>query len=80
MAPHHGSRQSNSPELAKWCTPAWVVISGDGRWSLPETEAPYRAVGARVLHTSDCGAIAMRVTAEGIQVSPFMESQQPGGR
>ncbi len=75
LAPHHGSRQSNSPELAKWCTPGWVVISGDGRWSLPETEAPYRAVGARVLHTYDCGAIAVRITAEGVQVSPFIKSQ-----
>ncbi len=75
LAPHHGSRQSNSPALAAWCRPGWVVISGDGRWSLPETETPYRAVGARVLHTYDSGAIAVRITAEGVQVSPFMESK-----
>jgi competence protein ComEC len=75
LAPHHGSRQSNSPELAKWCMPAWVVISGDGRWSLSEIEATYRAVGARVLHTSNSGAIAVQITAKGIQVSPFIESK-----
>jgi competence protein ComEC len=76
LAPHHGSRQSNSPELAKWCTPGWVVISGDGRWNLPETEAAYRGVGARVLHTYDSGAIAVRITAERVQVSPFVEPRR----
>jgi competence protein ComEC len=28
LAPHHGSRRSNSAELARWCTPEWVVVSG----------------------------------------------------
>ena len=46
LAPHHGSRQSNSPELAKWCMPRCVIISGDGRWDSPEVAAPYRALGA----------------------------------
>jgi competence protein ComEC len=75
LAPHHGSRQSNSPELAKWCTPRCVVISGDGRWDSPEVAAPYRAVGAAVLHTYDCGAIAVRITPGGIEVSPFLGTQ-----
>ena len=39
MAPHHGSRKSNSPGLAAWCRPRWVVFSGDGRWNLPEINA-----------------------------------------
>ena len=64
------------PSWPSGARPRWVVISGDGRWSLPETEAPYRAVGARVLHTYDCGAIAVRITADGVQVSPFITSQQ----
>jgi hypothetical protein len=37
-------------------------------------------VGARVLHTYNCGAIAVRITAEGVQVLPFIESPQPNGR
>ena len=51
MAPHHGSRKSNSPGLAAWCKPRWVVFSGDGRWNLPEIDATYEAVGGQTLHT-----------------------------
>ena len=74
LAPHHGSRKSNSPELAAWCGPRWVVFSGDGRWSLPEIEIPYRAADAEVLHTHESGAIQMRIDAAGVQVRPFVES------
>ncbi len=73
LAPHHGSRKSNSPELAAWCRPRWVVLSGGGRWNRPDIEATYRAVGGRVLQTSDRGAIRARITAEGIQMSGFVE-------
>ncbi|MBU4400373.1 MAG: ComEC/Rec2 family competence protein, partial [Planctomycetes bacterium] len=73
LAPHHGSRKSNSPELAAWCRPRWVVLSGGGRWNAPDIEATYRAVGGRVLPTSDRGAIRARITAEGIQMSGFVE-------
>ena len=76
LAPHHGSRKSNSPELARWCTPTWVVFSGDGRWSLPEIEVPYRAVGGQVLHTFKNGAIQVRIDTEGVRVSPFVLREQ----
>ncbi len=73
MAPHHGSRKSNSPALAAWCRPRWVVFSGDGRWNVPESESPYQAVGGQVLCTSDRGAIHVRITAQGVDVSGFVE-------
>ena len=73
MAPHHGSRKSNSLALATWCRPRWVVFSGDGRWSLPESESPYQAVGGHVLCTSDRGAIHVRITTQGVDVSGFVE-------
>lgn len=73
MAPHHGSRISNSPGLAAWCKPRWVVFSGDGRWSLPEIDSTYRAVGSQTLHTHNCGAIRVQINAEGVHVSPFVE-------
>ena len=61
------------PELAKWCTPACVVISGDGRWNLPEIDATYQAVGSRVLHTFDDGAIQVRINRPmEFSVSPFV--------
>jgi competence protein ComEC len=73
LAPHHGSKKSNSPELAAWCKPRWVVFSGDGRWSTPEIEAPYRAVGGQILHTYADGAIHVLIDAGGIRVSPFIQ-------
>jgi competence protein ComEC len=73
LAPHHGSRKSNSPALARWSSPAYVVFSGDGRWSLPESEAAYHAVGSRVLHTFDGGAIQVEIDAAGATVSSFVD-------
>ena len=75
LAPHHGSRQSHSPELAHWCTPRCVIISGDGRWDSPEVAAPYRAVGASVLQTYNRGAIDVRIAAGEVRVTPFLETQ-----
>ena len=72
MAPHHGSRQSNSPGLARWCTPTWVIFSDDGRWNLPEIDATYQAVGSRTLHTNDSGAIEVRIDGHGVDVTPFV--------
>lgn len=73
MAPHHGSRQSNSPGLAKWCAPAWVVFSDDGRWNFPEINATYEAVGGRALHTCEGGAVQVRIAADGVRVTPFVK-------
>jgi competence protein ComEC len=73
MAPHHGSRKRNSPALAQWCQPRWVVFSGDGRWNVLASETPYQALGAQVLCTSERGAIHVRITAQGVDVSGFLE-------
>ena len=35
----------------------------------------WERVGARALHTYDCGAIAVRITAAGIEISPFLATQ-----
>lgn len=74
LAPHHGSRKSNSPALAAWCRPRFVVLSGDGRWSgVPEIEATYRAVGGQTLHTCRSGAIRVCVDDRQIEVSEFVK-------
>ncbi|MCC6125163.1 MAG: ComEC/Rec2 family competence protein [Pirellulales bacterium] len=73
LAPHHGSRQSNSPALAAWCRPKWIVLSGDGRWSTPETEATYRAVGGQILNTHRDGAISFTFDGRGINVETFLK-------
>ena len=73
LAPHHGSRQSNSPGLAAWCRPAWVVLSGDGRWSLPEIDATYQAVGSQTIHTFRNGALEVIIDKNGTTVETFLK-------
>lgn len=63
LAPHHGSRASNVPQLARWCSPEWVVVSGTRRWDPAPLEATYGALGARVLHTDRLGAVRVRADA-----------------
>jgi competence protein ComEC len=76
MAPHHGSRKSNSPPLARWCRPRWVVLSGAGRWSTAEIDATYRAVGGRILHTCRSGAIEFLFDAEGVRLKAFHAAEE----
>jgi competence protein ComEC len=73
LAPHHGSRQSNSPALAAWCKPQWIVLSGDGRWSTPETDATYNAVGGQTLHTYLDGAITFIFDEKDVKVERFLK-------
>lgn len=74
LAPHHGSRNSDPPGFAAWCTPAWVVVSG------PPVEADqqftaqsYRDVGATVLHTANTGAVEFTITEAGITSNQFID-------
>jgi competence protein ComEC len=78
LAPHHGSRQSNSPGLAAWSRPAWVVLSGDGRWSLPEIDATYQAVGSQTIHTFLSGAVEVTIDKNGTTVETFLEKKAEG--
>ena len=73
LAPHHGSRKSNSPSLAEWCRPDWVVFSGDGRWTLPEIDATYQAVGSRTFHTFQSGAVEVTIDNGGVTVDTFIK-------
>ncbi len=78
LAPHHGSRNSDPPGFAAWCTPKWVVVSGP-RVS-PEqqfTADSYREVGARVLHTANVGAIEFTLDENGLKLSQFMATPVP---
>jgi competence protein ComEC len=75
LAPHHGSRKSNSPELARWCRPRWVVFSDDGRLNTPEIDRTYQALGGQTLHTWNSGAVHVAIGAAGIRVSPLLKPQ-----
>jgi competence protein ComEC len=73
MAPHHGSRRSDPPGFAAWCTPEWVVFSGDSRVPV-DVERTYEKAGARVFTTGKSGAIDVALGDAGVAVSPWLDS------
>jgi competence protein ComEC len=82
MAPHHGSRASNKPELADWARPRVVIAcQGPPRGPGPPAQ-PYTAGGAVYLGTWPHGAVTVHSaqdrcfvetfrTREHVTVSPF---------
>ena len=71
VAPHHGSRRSDPPELAAWCKPEWVLLSAGQQTDVGTATDAYRAAGARVLHTGKVGAIEIVSDARGLGVRTF---------
>jgi competence protein ComEC len=71
MAPHHGSRFPNTPELARWAQPR-VVISCEGPPRGPARPAqPYSPMGATFLGTWPHGAITVRSHTSGLVIETF---------
>jgi competence protein ComEC len=64
LAPHHGSRNANTPKLASWATPRWVVVSGGRGDTLGRLEQTY-GPEATVLSTTLHGAITIEITPRG---------------
>jgi competence protein ComEC len=76
MAPHHGSRVSNTPRLAAWAHPGAVVsCEGPPRGGLRHSE-PYTALGARFLGTWPHGAVTIHSHSTGL----VLETYQTGER
>ncbi len=75
LAPHHGGRRSNTPELAAWAAPQWVVVSGVGGPYFDEVKATYEAAGAAVLSTAEFGAVTVEACPRGVQATGYL----PGG-
>jgi competence protein ComEC len=76
VAPHHGSRTSLPPDVARATSPDWVVASGVGGSAWEEVRAAYesaRTDGGRstVLKTGGDGAVAISFTAAGARVEQF---------
>lgn len=78
VAPHHGSVRSDVPGMAGWCSPEHVVISGGFHADVPQVRSAYTARGARVWHTSQCGAVTLRVSADGRSVVTSFRSSEHG--
>jgi competence protein ComEC len=68
MAPHHGSRRSDPPGFAAWCTPEYVVFSGDSRVPA-DVERTYQRAGAKVFTTGKVGEVEVSLSNEGVSVS-----------
>ncbi len=74
MAPHHGSRAAFSPELVRWCSPAFVVVNRGNR---AETAVrPGDAGGAPVWDTWTAGAIAVRSNPTGLTAESFRRGER----
>jgi competence protein ComEC len=69
MAPHHGGLSANTPALAKWARPKFVV-SCQRRPKGPQSE-PYTAQGARFLGTWPHGAVTIRSRKGKLMVETF---------
>jgi competence protein ComEC len=76
MAPHHGSKTSNTPTLADWAKPR-VVISCEGlpRGSERPPE-PYTERRAKFLGTWPHGAIAVRIAPGSLRVEAFQSGER----
>ena len=82
VAPHHGSRTSLPPDIAKATAADWVIVSGVGSAGWPEVHKAYagaRGNGGRigVVKTgpgagSPGGAIAVAFTASSVRVEQFV--------
>jgi competence protein ComEC len=76
QAPHHGSKRSNTPDLADWARPR-VVVSPEGAPRSPSgARDPYTANGARFLSTWEHGAVTVHSHASGLAVETFVTGQR----
>ena len=71
MAPHHGSRYSHPPDMERWSSPEWVVISGSRSDWQPAVARAYAAGGAVVLHTARTGALRASICDGELSVAPY---------
>jgi competence protein ComEC len=65
MAPHHGSLNSKSDALLKWCNPTTVVISGSTRAVSPRVLDAYVDENREVFVTARDHAIRIEISGDG---------------
>jgi competence protein ComEC len=70
VAPHHGSRVSNTDRFADWCQPQLVLSSETyPRTSKPD---PYSPRGATLWRTWIHGGVTINITPDGIQAETYL--------
>jgi competence protein ComEC len=75
LAPHHGNLKANSPDLARWAAPRWVVISGGAEAAVAKLQENY-GDGVTLLSTAHRGAVTFEISPTGdIAVTTQIESR-----
>lgn len=73
LAPHHGSRGANTPDVARWVAPTLVAISGSRADILPALQRVYGET-TLLSATAQDGAITYRFFADGtLSVEHFVQ-------
>jgi competence protein ComEC len=76
LAPHHGSLDASTPELASWSAARLVVVSG-GRKDPQERLHSVYGPQATVLSTATSGAVRVAIAADGaLQCTPFVRGTE----
>ena len=85
VAPHHGSRTSLPPDIARATAADWVIVSGVGAAGWPEVREAYaraRGDGRRIAvvktgadEESTGGAISLAFTASAVRVEQFVRGR-----
>jgi competence protein ComEC len=68
LAPHHGSMRIDPTGLLAWSTPQWSVISGSPARDFRRFLPIYNRAGCTPLHTSEYGAVMVRIDATGLKI------------
>jgi competence protein ComEC len=76
MAPHHGSRFTNTPDLAAWSNPKVVVSCEGPPRGQRRPEEPYTARGALFLGTWPHGAVTILSNPTGVIVETYQSRQR----
>ncbi len=75
VAPHHGSATSSSEAWIRALAPDVVVFAAGYHHPYghpaPEVVQRYRAAGARLFNTATAGAVRIRLSESGVQVTPW---------
>jgi len=70
MAPHHGGRTANPPELAAWARPT-VAVAHNGLNEAVAAARVYESAGAPFFGTWPCGAITVVSRESGLTVETY---------
>lgn len=74
MAPHHGSKTSNTPALATWAKPSVVIACDTPQLGQQPPRHPYQ--DARFLGTWPHGAVTIRSSSSGLLIETYQTGLQ----